>query len=282
MNLRILRMVSGLAVAIAMQFHFGSKAIGATTNVATSGFSFVPKSVTINVGDSVKWSGLEPGFHNVQTDTDPFCGPPTGTLTTCTHTFNQPGTYNYYCVTHRGFGMVGTVIVQAVSGAPPSVTITNPANGAVFAAPADVTIQASASDTDGNVTNVQFFANSSPVGADTAAPYSIVASNLAAGSYALRAVAADNSGLTSTSSVVNISVVAPAAVTLSSPVVSNGQFQFTYSADAGLRYVVENSSNLVNWSSLTTNTASGGTVLYGEAFDVNVLRFYRVSRLPNP
>src|SRR5437660_3438861 len=281
MNLRILKTVSGLTVAVAIQFHFGSMALGATTNVAASGFTFVPSSVTINVGDSVKWSGLEPGFHNVQTDTDPFCGPPSGTLTTCTHTFNQPGTYNYYCFTHKP-GMAGTVIVQAVSGTPPSVTVTNPANGTVFAAPADVTIQASASDTDGNVTTVQFFANSSPVGADTAAPYSIVASNLAAGSYALRAVAADNSGLTSTSSVVNISVVAPAAVTLSSPVVSNGQFQFTYSADAGLRYVVENSSNLVNWSSLTTNTASGSTVLYGEVFDVNVLRFYRVGRLPNP
>jgi len=280
MNLRILKMVSGLTVAVAIQFHFGSKALGATTNVTTSGFTFVPSSVTINVGDSVKWSGLEPGFHNVQTDTDPFCGPPSGTLTTCTHTFNQPGTYNYYCVTHKP-GMAGTVIVQA-TGTPPSVTVTNPANGAVFAAPASVTIQANASDTDGNVTNVQFFANANLLGAATTNPFSIVASNLAAGSYALRALAADNSGLTSTSSVVNISVVAPAAVTLSSPVVSNGQFQFTYSADAGLRYVVENSSNLVNWSSLTTNTASGSPVLYGEAFDVNVLRFYRVGRLPNP
>ena len=280
MNLRILRMVSGLAVAIAMQFHFGTNALGATTNVTTSGFSFVPKSVTINVGDSVTWTGLT--IHNVQTDTDPFCGPVPVPNATCTKTFNQPGTYNYYCAPHHSLGMTGTVIVQAVSGTPPSVTITNPANGAVFAAPANVTIQASASDTDGNVMNVQFFANNSLVGADTTAPYSIVASNLAAGSYALKAVAADNSGLTSTSSVVNISVVAPAAVTLSSPVVSNGQFQFTYSADAGLRYVVENSSNLVNWSSLTTNTASGSTVLYGEAFDVNVLRFYRVGRLPNP
>src|SRR5438034_9534192 len=252
MNLRILRMVSGLAVAIAMQFHFGSKAIGATTNVATSGFSFVPKSVTINVGDSVKWSGLEPGFHNVQTDTDPFCGPPTGTLTTCTHTFNQPGTYNYYCVTHRGFGMTGTVIVQAVSGTPPSVTITNPANGAVFAAPANVTIQASASDTDGNVMNVQFFANNGLVGADTTAPYSIVASNLAAGSYALRAIAVDNGGLSSTSAVVNISVATPVSVTLSPPLITNGLFQFNYAADAGFRYVIENSSNLANWTAIKT------------------------------
>src|SRR2546427_10280467 len=169
MNLRILRMVSGLAVAIAMQFHFGTNALGATTNVTTSGFSFVPKSVTINVGDSVTWTGLT--IHNVQTDTDPFCGPVPVPNATCTKTFNQAGTYNYYCSPHRSIGMTGTVIVQAVSGTPPSVTITNPADGSVFAAPADVTLQATASDADGTVANVQFFANANPLGTATASPF---------------------------------------------------------------------------------------------------------------
>ena len=82
-------MVSGLAVATAIQFAFGSKAFGATTNVTTSGFTFVPKSVTINVGDSVTWTGLT--IHNVQTDTDPFCGPVPVPNATCTKTFDQPG-----------------------------------------------------------------------------------------------------------------------------------------------------------------------------------------------
>ena len=281
MNLRILKTVSGLAVVIAMQFGLGERVIAATTNVSFGNFSFSPKSVTIKVGDTVVWTNAG-GSHTVTGDgSDPFCGN-NAIPTSCSHTFNTAGTFPYHCIPHQSIGMTGTVIVQAVSGTPPSVTITNPANGAVFAAPADVTIQANASDTDGNVTTVQFFTNSVPVGADTTAPYSIVASNLAAGIYALRAVATDNNGLTSTSSVVNISVVAPAAVALSAPVVSNGQFQFTYSADAGLRYAVENSSNLVNWSSLTTNTASTSTVLYREAFDVNGLRFYRVERLRNP
>ena len=178
--------------------------------------------------------------------------------------------------------MVGTVIVQASANTAPSVTITNPLNGAVFAAPANITVQADASDADSSVTNVQFFANITLVGADATAPYSTVASNLAAGSYALKAVAVNNSGLSSTSAVVNISVVTPASVTLSPPLISNGLFQFNYTADAGLRYVIENSSNLSTWSAVTTNAASSSNEKFEEAFNVNLFRFYRVGRMPNP
>jgi plastocyanin len=267
---------------IALASTFDARTFASTTNVAVSGFTFVPPSVTIRTGDSVNWTGLEPGFHNVQTDSDPYCGAPSGSLTTCIHTFNEAGTYQYYCITHRAFNMIGTVIVQAAANTPPSVTITNPPSGAVFAAPANITVQANATDQDGSVTNVQFFANTAAVGSASANPFSIVASSLAAGDYALTAVATDNGGLASTSAPVNISVVAPVDVTLSPPSVSNGQFQFNYSANSGLRYVIENSSNFVNWAASATNTASSASELFREAFDVNSLRFYRVGRLPNP
>jgi len=45
----------------------------------------------------------------------------------------------------------------AVAPPTPSVSITNPAGGAVFAAPANVTISADASVSGGTVTNVSFF-----------------------------------------------------------------------------------------------------------------------------
>jgi plastocyanin len=283
MNPPVWTVLLALIIAIPIQFDAGGRAFAASTNVAAlSSLRFSPASVTIKAGDSVTWTGLGFGFHNVQTDADRFCGPPSSTLSTCTITFSQPGTYNYYCAPHRGSGMVGTVIVQATANTPPSVTITNPVNGAVFAAPANVTVQASASDADGTVANVQLFANTTLVGADTAAPYSIVASNLAAGSYALRAVAVDNGGLSSTSAVVNISVVAPVSVTLSPPLIINGQFQFNYTADVGTRYVIENSSNLANWTAVKTNAAASNNEKFEEAFNVNGLRFYRVGRLPNP
>jgi len=269
---------------MAMLFGASGRAFAASTNVTVvPGLRFSPSTVTIHAGDSVTWSGLGTS-HNVQTDTDPFCGPPPVSGGTCTHTFDQPGAYDYYCRPHRSRGMVGTVnvLVQPTAGSPPTVTITSPADRSVFAAPANVTIQANPFDTDGPVTNVQFFAGANLLGADTTMPFSIEASNLAAGSYALSAVATDKGGLIGTSSVVNISVVTPVTVALSSPVLNNGQFLFSYTANAGLRYVIENSTNLAHWTPLTTNTAVGNSQQYGEAFDVNFLRFYRVGRLPNP
>lgn len=102
---------------------------------------------------------------------------------------------------------------------PPSISITNPINGASFFSPANVAIQASASDSDGSVTNVQFFDGATSLGNDNTSPYSVAAS-LAAGSHALTAIATDNLGLASTSSVVNITVNvpnAPPSVTITNP-----------------------------------------------------------------
>ena len=257
----------------------------ATTNTVSFGsFFFNPNNLTINTGDTVVWQGDSqfPSHTVTGSGADPICG--SGTVVSCSHTFNTPGTYPYACILpgHASFGMTGVVTVVSTTNLPPTVTIASPGNGAVFAEPADVTIQASASDADGSVANVEFFANANLLGEATAIPYSIVASNLSAGSYALTSIASDNGGLTSTSAPVTISVVTPVAVTLSSPVQTNGRFEFSYTANAGLRYSIENSSNLVDWIALATNTASGGTELYGEVFDINSLRFYRVGRLPNP
>src|SRR5438876_8453828 len=171
-----------LLFAIAIQIQFGGPAFAATTNVSFgNNLVFSPKNVTINVGDTVLWSNTG-GSHTVTGDgSDPFCGR-VFVPTSCSHTFSTAGTFSYHCIPHQSFGMVGTVIVQASANTRPSVTITNPANGAVFAAPANVTIQANATDTDGSVTSVQLFANPTLlVGTVTTAPYNIIASNLAAG-----------------------------------------------------------------------------------------------------
>jgi glucose/arabinose dehydrogenase len=101
----------------------------------------------------------------------------------------------------------------------PSVTITNPLNGATFTAPANVAIGADASDTDGGVTNVAFFDGATFLGGTSNIPYSITVS-LATGLHALTAVATDNGGLSTTSAVVNVSVSAanvPPSVAITNP-----------------------------------------------------------------
>jgi hypothetical protein len=97
------------------------------------------------------------------------------------------------------------------SGNPaPTVSITQPASGAVFTAPADVTVTADASDIDGGyVVKVEFFAGASPLGEDTAAPYSVTWSDVPAGSYTLTAKATDDGGATRVSAGVGITVNEP-------------------------------------------------------------------------
>ena len=92
---------------------------------------------------------------------------------------------------------------------PPSVSITSPASGATFTAPASVTVNATAADTDGTVAKVDFFNGSTLVGTDTTSPYSVNLANLAAGTYTLTARATDNAGAATTSAAVTITVNGP-------------------------------------------------------------------------
>ncbi|MGH9761125.1 MAG: Ig-like domain-containing protein, partial [Blastocatellia bacterium] len=114
------------------------------------------------------------------------------------------------------------VTVNPPANVPPTVSVTSPANGATFRAPASITINANAADSDGAVTKVDFFSGSTLIGTDTTAPYSFVFSNVAAGTYSLTAVATDNSGAATTSAVVTVTVNAPGdvppAVSITSPV----------------------------------------------------------------
>ena len=77
--------------------------------------------------------------------------------------------------------------VTAPANQPPTAALTAPANGATFTAPATITINATASDTDGTVTRVDFFQGTTQIGSDTTSPYSFTWSNVPAGTYSLTA-----------------------------------------------------------------------------------------------
>lgn len=73
------------------------------------------------------------------------------------------------------------------NNAAPTVSVSAPSANQLFHAPASISISASAADSDGTVAQVEFFANGSPLGTATAAPFSINWANVAAGSYSLTA-----------------------------------------------------------------------------------------------
>jgi regulation of enolase protein 1 (concanavalin A-like superfamily) len=99
-----------------------------------------------------------------------------------------------------------TVSNVSSSNTPPSVSLTSPAAGATFTAPANITINATASDADGTVSRVEFYAGATLISSDTTIPFSAAWNNVPAGSYSLTAVAYDNAGASTTSAARTITV----------------------------------------------------------------------------
>ncbi len=104
-----------------------------------------------------------------------------------------------------------TITVSAPN-APPTVSMTSPANGATFTAPANITLTATAADSDGTIQKVEFFhGGTNLIATLTAPPYSIIWTGVPQGAYTLTAVATDNLNVSTASSPVSVTVGAAAA-----------------------------------------------------------------------
>lgn len=79
---------------------------------------------------------------------------------------------------------------------PPVVTITSPASGATFHTRNTVTITADATDADGSIASVAFYANGSLLTTDTSSPYAYPWTGMDPGAYVIEAEATDNTGAT--------------------------------------------------------------------------------------
>ncbi|WP_020571201.1 Ig-like domain-containing protein [Neolewinella persica] len=99
----------------------------------------------------------------------------------------------------------GANVVIGTANVPPAISITSPENGDSFVTGDDVTITASASDSDGTVSSVEFFDGTVSLGTDESAPFEVVLTGITSGSHQLTAVATDNEGGEGTSAIVTIS-----------------------------------------------------------------------------
>jgi chitinase len=91
----------------------------------------------------------------------------------------------------------------------PTVVLTAPADGSAFVAGNSLLLAADASDSDGSIGRVEFYANGVLVGRDRSAPYAM-AWKPASGSYTLQAVAIDNRKAKGYSASVSITVTTAA------------------------------------------------------------------------
>jgi len=105
-----------------------------------------------------------------------------------------------------------------VTNAAPTVSISSPANGAVFTAPASISLTANAADSDGSIAKVEYFNGTMLIGSATTSPFTLNWPNVAVGNYTVTAKATDNSGAATTSTAVNIILNTPPSVSLTAPV----------------------------------------------------------------
>ncbi|MEK7609595.1 MAG: DUF4082 domain-containing protein [Patescibacteria group bacterium] len=114
-----------------------------------------------------------------------------------------------------------------VANIPPTVSISSPVNGATFTAPASITINATASDSDGTISSVAFYNGATLLGTDTTSPYSYSWTGVGAGTYSLTARATDNSGAVTTSGAVGVTVGSVVTYAITASTGANGSISPT-------------------------------------------------------
>jgi plastocyanin len=85
----------------------------ADTNVTIRDFEFAPDSVTIDEGDTVTWTNDGPTSHSATAEDGSFDTGIYRAGQSRSHTFNQAGTFSYFCTPHPN--MRATVTVRGAS-----------------------------------------------------------------------------------------------------------------------------------------------------------------------
>lgn len=146
----------------------------------------------------------------------------------------------------------------------PTIAINSPSNNASFENPSSITITATATDADGNITKVEFFNGTTSLGSDLNSPYSITLNNPAEGNYSITAVATDNSNASTTSIPVEFAVTP-----LQCPVPSLGEDLFICSNSSiildagtsltGVTYSWKRNNSTISGSKNTLTVTTEGT-----------------------
>lgn len=130
-------------------------------------------------------------------------------------TNSKAGTYKLSAKVTNSAGVSSTsapveiLVTDQIVPVAPIIAITIPENTSSLLAPSSINILADASDKDGTIAKVEFFAGSEKLGEDITSPFVFAWNNIEQGRYNITAKATDNSGLTAISSELEITVYAP-------------------------------------------------------------------------
>jgi hypothetical protein len=204
-----------------------SIAYSGSTGPISGTANWMPSGATIPAPFSASVTGSDPGFVNagalVFTLTQNAAARGIGLASPTFSNGNGNTQSAIPTLTYQGLGMLtprinpsggldaGAYAYAAITGVP-AVAIMSPGSGAVYAAPAAITLTALAYETGGSVTSVSFSQGTTLLGTATTAPYTLSWTGVTAGSYSVTATATDSLGAVSTSAAALVTVTAAQSV----------------------------------------------------------------------
>jgi hypothetical protein len=163
----------------------------------------------------------------------------------------------------------------------PRVSILSPADGTNISfqlSPAVQQISVSASDPDGSITKVEFFANGQKVGNLLSSPFNLGWSNFSSGPYQLTAVATDNSGATTVSAPVNVILTVPVTRPTLAVRGSGQTLQISWPTSA-IAFTLQSTTGLAatsNWRTVTNTVVTSNAQESVTVTNSPAQRFFRL------
>lgn len=112
-------------------------------------------------------------------------------------------------ISTKGRGIYQLQSTKSVSNLPPNISLTSPSSDSIYDSAANITIAASAVDSDGSIVKVEFYQGTTLLGSDNSSPYIYGWNSVSPGNYSITAKAYDNAGASTISSPVIVTVKAP-------------------------------------------------------------------------
>jgi len=192
-----------------------------TANDWGGGNGFGASLTLHNLGDPITSWNLTfafPGNQRVSQGWNATWSQPAGSPNVTAASMSYNGALGTGASTQIGFNGTGSGIGStptnfAINGvsctganSAPTVSLSQPATGGTYTAGASIPLAATAADSDGTVSRVEFYAGNTLIGTDTTSPYAGTWANVPAGNYVLVARAYDNTGAFTNSAPVDITV----------------------------------------------------------------------------